>query len=221
MSQGNEEEKRALETVEKIAQLNESLRAMGTQRAIEYLALEVMKHRSVLEQEFVTVHQMRDVLKLIAGTITASNASLRKRVAKMESGDGSRGAGVNLKADNVTVDGMDQVAAMMERLDATLRSPTKPIYDKDGVLVGARREALPGDTSNAALEARIAAIEAQSVPKYLGVWQREKSYDAGACVTHGGSVWHAKEKANPGDAPNLSRCWVLMVKRGRDGRDAG
>lgn len=54
--------------------------------------------------------------------------------------------------------------------------------------------------------------------EYRGVFAQGQEYDAGDCVTWGGSVWHcmAKTGEKPGDG---SSAWRLMVKRGRDGKD--
>lgn len=54
--------------------------------------------------------------------------------------------------------------------------------------------------------------------RYQGVYQDGKSYDVGDVVTWGGSTWHCKTATStkPGEG---SAAWVLIVKRGRDGRD--
>jgi hypothetical protein len=55
--------------------------------------------------------------------------------------------------------------------------------------------------------------------RYCGVWVDGKAYDPGDCATWGGSMWHCNEAtaSRPGDA---SKLWTLMVKHGRDARDA-
>lgn len=140
-----EKEKRALAVVQGIAKLNDDLRDMGDQAAIQYLALEVANHRAVLAahgEQHVSVDQLKRVIAKIASVIVERTQPLAKRVSKMEAG--AHGGGVTIRSEHVTVDGMEHVAGMMERLDATLRSPVKPIYGPDGMLVGARRE-LPED----------------------------------------------------------------------------
>lgn len=74
----------------------------------------------------------------------------------------------------------------------------------DGVLVAASRVTLP-------------------VPLYRGVYVAGKTYDVGDNVTCNGCVWIAQQvtTARPGGAGSTSRAWVLAVKAGRDGRDAG
>lgn len=53
---------------------------------------------------------------------------------------------------------------------------------------------------------------------YRAVW-RAGEYEPGDVVTWGGSAWHCQEKTT--DEPgNGSTSWKLMVKRGRDGKDA-
>ncbi len=59
--------------------------------------------------------------------------------------------------------------------------------------------------------------KAFSIPAmvYRGVW-REDDYQAGDCVTWGGSLWHCDKPtdAKPG---NKDSGWTLCVKKGRDG----
>ena len=56
------------------------------------------------------------------------------------------------------------------------------------------------------------------IPTYQGVWT-EKEYKRGACVTWGGSVWHALKKTSSKPAETNSD-WKMAVKRGRDGLSA-
>jgi hypothetical protein len=61
------------------------------------------------------------------------------------------------------------------------------------------------------------------IPLYRGVHVAGKTYDVGDAVTCQGCVWiaQASTTARPGGAGSTSRAWVLAVKAGRDGRDAG
>jgi integrin beta 3 len=54
--------------------------------------------------------------------------------------------------------------------------------------------------------------------KHQGVYQDGKSYVQGDVVTWAGSEWHCQTPTTtkPGDG---SRDWLLVVKRGRDGKD--
>ncbi len=73
----------------------------------------------------------------------------------------------------------------------------------------------------AELEARVAAVEERGL-KYLGTYQRASDgYKRGSVVTFAGSAWVALKDV-PGDtAPGVDpACWQLMVKAGKDGRDA-
>lgn len=81
-------------------------------------------------------------------------------------------------------------------------------------------------TRAAALEARIEVLERgltdirrQPTLEYTGTWQEGTTYERGQMVTHQGSVWYCKRPAatRPNEDPER---WQLMVKRGRDGRDA-
>ena len=66
------------------------------------------------------------------------------------------------------------------------------------------------------LEQRLYNAE-NKILSYEGVWEEGKSYDRGAAVTRGGSLWIAKHatSARPGDPDPAARSWVLAVKRGR------
>lgn len=70
----------------------------------------------------------------------------------------------------------------------------------------------------AALEQRIAELEARPALKYLGTHAHGKRYSPGECCTHRGSLWHANRTttATPGESDD----WTLCVKRGSDGKDA-
>lgn len=53
---------------------------------------------------------------------------------------------------------------------------------------------------------------------YRGIW-KDGPHIAGDVCTRGGSAWHCQRDTSgmPGDSPD----WVLMVKKGADGKDAG
>lgn len=56
--------------------------------------------------------------------------------------------------------------------------------------------------------------------RYCGVWVDGKTYDVGDLATWGGSTWHCngtETRSKPGEGV---KDWTLMVKRGRDGKDA-
>ncbi len=69
------------------------------------------------------------------------------------------------------------------------------------------------------LKAELAKVKAAPI-RYRGVYQRADTYRAGAVVTDGGSAWHAHRDIAAGERPGRSESWVLMVKCGRDGKDA-
>jgi len=52
-----------------------------------------------------------------------------------------------------------------------------------------------------------------------GVWQPETAYGVGAVVTDHGSAWVAKQPTCQRPGINNDH-WRLLVKRGRDGKDA-
>lgn len=56
-------------------------------------------------------------------------------------------------------------------------------------------------------------------PVYCGVWKEGEPYVPGDMVTWGGSTWHCN-RADPAKPDTKDSGWQLMVKKGRDGRDA-
>jgi hypothetical protein len=73
----------------------------------------------------------------------------------------------------------------------------------------------------AAIDTRLAALEAKRSVTYEGIFDPAKSYSPGMLCTHHGSVWHC-ERACTGVSPDTeagSETWVLAVKKGRDARD--
>jgi hypothetical protein len=76
------------------------------------------------------------------------------------------------------------------------------------------RSLLPMAEKIAALEKRLAELEARPVPDYRGVFKHGETYSAGSMVTHSGSLWYAvsETKAKPGTGPGSG--WVLAVKSG-------
>jgi hypothetical protein len=71
-----------------------------------------------------------------------------------------------------------------------------------------------------AVTKRIAALESKPSIQDAGVWHAAKLYQVGDLVSHQGSAFIAKS-ANANARPGESDVWRLLVKRGRDGKDAG
>lgn len=61
---------------------------------------------------------------------------------------------------------------------------------------------------------------AQKLPlqKHIGVWREGICYEPCDQVQHAGSSWQAVEVTT--DKPGTSKAWVLVARRGRDGKDA-
>jgi hypothetical protein len=74
------------------------------------------------------------------------------------------------------------------------------------------------ESATAPLKARIAELESQPFLREAGIWESEKSYGMGAVVTDHGSAWVCKQPTT--ERPGESSHWRLLVKRGRDGKDA-
>jgi hypothetical protein len=67
---------------------------------------------------------------------------------------------------------------------------------------------------HAALEARLARLEARSELRYRGVWRAGQTYPASSMISHAGSLWISEETT--AEKPGAGRTsWTLAVKRGR------
>jgi hypothetical protein len=55
------------------------------------------------------------------------------------------------------------------------------------------------------------------VPVYRHVFKEGETYARGDVVTWGGSSWHCEKETT--EKPGAGGDWVLMVKKGRDGKD--
>jgi hypothetical protein len=77
--------------------------------------------------------------------------------------------------------------------------------------------------SNTELLDRIEALEARPMMKYCGVYEAGRTYHEGEVITDHGCAWICVTKdttIRPAFASDASsRCWRLMVKAGRDGKD--
>ena len=74
----------------------------------------------------------------------------------------------------------------------------------------------PVVAENKALAERVKELEARQM-KYMGVFKDGQRYERGELVTVSGSLWHTNEPTilRPPGGP-----WVLVAKRGADGKDA-
>jgi hypothetical protein len=68
-----------------------------------------------------------------------------------------------------------------------------------------------------AMEERIAELEANPLT-YRGTFEEGVTYPARSFVSHGGSMWFTPTKTK--SRPNEGAPWKLVVKHGRDGKDA-
>jgi len=72
----------------------------------------------------------------------------------------------------------------------------------------------------ATLQQKIKELEERPTISYEKTFSVDKVYKPGNLTTHQGSLWHANVETRgvtPGDG-NVA--WTLIVKRGRDGKDA-
>ena len=55
---------------------------------------------------------------------------------------------------------------------------------------------------------------------WVGVWEQGKAFGKSALCSHDGSCWIATREMPEGNAGAANSGWRLIVKRGRDGKDA-
>jgi hypothetical protein len=78
----------------------------------------------------------------------------------------------------------------------------------------------PGIDRLIKLEQLVADIQQRPTISYERTYSADKLYKPGNLTTHAGSLWHANVATRgvaPGDG---NAAWTLIVKRGRDGKDA-
>jgi hypothetical protein len=133
----------------------------------------------------------------LSETIRGLVAPMSLRLAALEQArtlDDSHTAGALGALESVVVDVRDRLDRLESR--APLAGPQGP-PGEPGPQGPAGRDGVDGKSLN-----------------YLGVHVAGKTYDAGDCVTHDGSVFYCNRMTTTG--PGTSRDWQLMVKHGRD-----
>jgi hypothetical protein len=90
-----------------------------------------------------------------------------------------------------------------------------------GIIRSFSRKLAPLQERIARLEEALARSQAVNFSDaYRGVWREDDVYKIGDLCTHGGSMWAAEQdpvgKPGPGDPSG----WRLVVKCGRNGKDA-
>lgn len=181
--------------------------------------------RAEFEAEMAAQH---DALTKMARAVVAE--SMAAIPAGPKGDPGERGADAHI----------DQAAVVAEVL-AQIPAPVPPVIDylaiAQGVasLIPTPRDGRDGIASHdeivslvrstvaevvpAEVDRKVTEVfDAHPLPEYKGVWKEGTEYRAGAITTWAGSAWVAKNttEARPGEQ---SRDWILMVKRGRDGKD--
>ena len=74
------------------------------------------------------------------------------------------------------------------------------------------------EAATAPLLRRISELESAPYLREGGIWQSGISYGAGAVCSDRGSAWVCRSPTT--ERPGESKNWRLLVKRGRDGKDA-
>lgn len=132
----------------------------------------------------------RDGRDGLAGVVGASGTPGEKGVDGRDGRDGKDGA------DGIT----------LEQLEAALEVKVTELLAKAVVV---DREFRIGDR----VVARLA------FPEYKGVWA-EGTYERGDNVTWGGSGWMCVAETTTEKPDGTTKDWVLMIKKGRDGKDS-
>jgi hypothetical protein len=170
-----------------------------------------------------------DVLaELIVGVVAKAIAPLRADLARVE------GELAALRARGAAVDRLDDtVTAVRERLAGLEARPPVPgppgangldgLDGNDGLGVDDLTASFDGDRTLVLRWQRGELVKSLPVelpiPRYQGAYASARSYRPGDVVSYDGSAWHCEimTSSRPGDA---SRAWQLMVKHGRDLRQA-
>ena len=101
------------------------------------------------------------------------------------------------QANTQVVKGVEAALRGEQRVEKTILTRR----DKDGNLV-----------------ADVLVSDGTSINKYRGIWNADNQYNEGDVATHDGSAFIAKKSTR--DKPGTNDSWQLMVKRGRDAKDA-
>lgn len=154
------------------------------------------------ETATVSRADLRGVVTNVLKNSLTGDAALSARCAALEAKKNQSGDG-------------NYFGGSLERLEALMSAPVKPIYNTDGKLIGAKRE-MPLTKAEAfeALELRIKELEARPAMTYCGTYREGMGYVPGSVCTLDGSMWHAERTTTA--RPGASSDWVLCVKHGRD-----
>jgi len=159
-----------------------------------------------------------DVLaETVAQVIAATVGPLQQRVTAVEQ------AWTRTEEAMVTPALVAEVVRSLELVTATVgdvdrRGQAAMAAVRERVAVLETRELVPGPPGPPG-PAGVDGKDGTPGLRYCGVFVDGKDYDLGDGVTWAGSLWHcnAATTTRPGEG---SKTWTLMVKRGRDGRDA-
>lgn len=111
--------------------------------------------------------------------------------------------------------------AAMERAVAQLPKPKDGEDGEPGGSIDDFAVAMEGRVLTVAMRIGDEVIRKEirmDMPIYRDVFQSGKTYDKDDCVTYAGSMFIATRETK--DKPESSTAWKLIVKRGRDGKDA-
>jgi hypothetical protein len=108
--------------------------------------------------------------------------------------------------------------ALAESLAATIKALVEPLAARVTELEARAPVPGPEGPMGPAGPAGLNGKDGAQGLTYCGVHVAGKTYDAGTIVTAGGSAFHCERETTA--TPGSSHDWTLMVKRGRDGKDA-
>ena len=113
----------------------------------------------------------------------------------------------------------EEMDAIADVLVQTIQEALAPLREEIKALQ-ATKGVSPADLQH--LGHRLKHLEEQPRLRYAGVFDSTKTYRPGDIVTHRGSGWYCHEETRsiPGAPSAAGRSWQLMIKAGRDGKDA-
>lgn len=156
-------------------------------------------------------------------------AAIELAVSKVKTTPGADGKSVSLDDVRPTLDAfmarceLDLERRVQERCERAIAALRQPEDGKDGGSIEDFDIAIEGRTLTVQMtigeDIRTRTVQLP-IPYDAGVYKSGQAYQSGAIVTFAGSAFIASRDANATEAPEKSTAWRLLVKRGRDGKDA-
>jgi hypothetical protein len=174
------------------------------------------------------------VAEIVARAVAPLQTAVADLSTKLQAAESRLSTLVSIAARLDAVDGrvheiaVKELGPLRERVAVVETRPPVPgppgKDGRDGLSVEDLALAYDGPTRNLSVtlgtgdRTKAATVTVAGVPLHRGVWAAGDRYALGDMVTWAGSQWHC-QAAEASTKPGESSEWLLMVKRGRDGRD--